>query len=128
MIKSTHKLWNLEVNDSKTEFVEFYLASKNDLNKNGENLIDNEPWQRSKQLESFICCERDISHSIILANSAFQKYQKLWSKKKISMKLRIDLYTALVKSVLVYNCNRWALQNVLWKNLMLTIVLIYETY
>ena len=32
IIKSTLKLWNLEVSDSKTEFVKSYLASKNDLN------------------------------------------------------------------------------------------------
>ena len=101
--------WNLQVNESKTEFVHLYLASRNDFDGDGNPLIDNEAWRASKSLGSLLCSTRDIKHRIILAHSAFQTYSKIWLKgTKIPLKKKLLVYEAQVVSVLMYNCGSWS--------------------
>ena len=64
--------WNLQVNESKTEFCMVYLAQQNDKDLNGQPLANNEPWRSSKTLGSLLCTEKDITRRRILAESAFK--------------------------------------------------------
>jgi len=96
--------WNLQVNESKTEFCTIYLAQQKDKDVNGQPLVNNEPWRRSKTLGSFLCTEKDIARRRILAESAFKKFEKIWlTGKKISLDRKLRLYDAQVVSVLLYN-------------------------
>ncbi len=101
--------WNLQVNEDKTEFVHFYVAGKDDVNTDGEPLLGNEPWRFCKSLGSLLCSTADITHRIILAQSAFQTYSKLWLRGvKIPLKRKLVVYEAQVISVLLYNCSSWS--------------------
>ena len=71
--------------------------------------VDNEPWRTSKSLGSLLCSTRDIKHRIILANSAFQTYSKIWLQgPKIPLRKKLLVYEAQVVSVLLYNCACWS--------------------
>ena len=109
--------WDLHVNESKTEFVHFYLASRGDVDSDGNSLVDNEAWRASKSLGSLLCSTRDIKHRIVLAHSAFQTYSKIWLQgSKIPLRRKLLVYEAQVVSVLLYNCGCWsAPKNVLSK-------------
>ena len=101
--------WGLNVNESKTEFVHLFLASKDELDHDGKPLKDNEPWRSSKSLGSLLCSVADIKHRIVLANSAFQIYKKVWlEKSKIPLAKKLIVYEAQVVSVLLYNCACWS--------------------
>ena len=103
--------WNLFVNESKTEFTRFYLANVDDLDENGKKIRLNklEAWRSTKSLGSLLDCTQDIRRRINLGNAAFSNYQKCWLKSsKIPLKTKLQLYNALVMSVMMYNCNSWA--------------------
>ena len=103
------KEWDLHINESKTEFVHFYLASRGDVDTDGNALVDNEAWRVSKSLGSLLCSTRDIKHRIVLANSAFQTYSKVWLQgSKIPLERKLLVYEAQVVSVLLYNCGTWS--------------------
>ena len=101
--------WNLNVNEGKTEFVHFYLASKDDIDEEGLPLTDNEAWRTCKSLGSLLCSSADIKHRIILANAAFNTFSKLWLQgRQIPLKKKLLVYDAQVVSVLLYNCSSWS--------------------
>ena len=101
--------WNLYINESKTEHVHFYIAGKDDIDDNGQLIRGNEAWRFCKSLGSLICSTADIDRCIILANSAFQNFRKVWLKgKKIPLKRKLQVYDAQVLSVLLYNSSSWS--------------------
>ena len=101
--------WNLYVNESKTEFTTFYIAGKNDRDEKGELLKNREPWRSSISLGSKLCDKEDIQRRCTLGNVAFQEYKKVWEQgKRIPLSTRLKIYESLVVSVMLYNCNSWA--------------------
>ena len=101
--------WNLHVNESKTENVHVYLATKEERDSKGELLKDREPWRSNVSLGSKLGCIEDIERRCILANVAFNKYKNVWEQgTRISLTVRLNLYEAQVVSVMLYNCNSWA--------------------
>ena len=101
--------WDLLVNESKTEFVRFYIAEKDEVDEKGEPVRGREPWRKSVSLGSRLCSKADITHRCILANAAFEKFNKVWIERShIAVQTKIRLYEALVTPVLLYNCNSWA--------------------
>ncbi|KAL5247665.1 hypothetical protein ACHWQZ_G019525 [Mnemiopsis leidyi] len=110
--------WNLFVNESKTEFTHFYLADKNEVDDKGEPLRGREPWRSSISLGSKLCSSEDVNRRCVLANSAFQNYNKVWEQgNRIPLKTRLKIYEAQVVSILMYNCNSWAASKQLLHNL-----------
>ena len=109
--------WNLHVNESKTEFVHFYLAGRGDLDDEGALLSDNEAWRMCKSLGSLLCSTADIKRRISLAHSAFNTFSKLWLQgRRIPLQRKLQVYDAQVVSVLLYNCSSWSTpQNVMVK-------------
>jgi hypothetical protein len=100
------KEWNLNINASKTEFVEFYLATP------GEEDANKEPWRQTKLLGSYMCSIYDIHMRCIAGNVAFNNYKNVWLQgRRISIKRRIIVYEAMVVSVIMYNCSSWAATN-----------------
>ena len=100
--------WNLEVNESKTEFHSVYLAQPSDKDDSGQKLAGNEPWRSNLSLGSLLCTEKDIAKRRTLAHAAFSNFKKVWlTGKKISLDRKLRLYDAQVVSVLLYNCNSW---------------------
>ena len=107
-VKEVLSDWNLQVNESKTEFSTVYLARQSEKDTNNQPLANNEPWRSSKSLGSLLCSEKDIQRRRILAEVAFRKFQKVWLfGKKISLERKLRLYDAQVVSVLLYNSNSW---------------------
>ena len=100
--KNVLKEWNLNINTSKTEFVEFYLAQSGDSDANEE------PWRKTKLLGSCLCSTYDIHMRCIAGNVAFNNYKNVWLQgRQISIGRRIQVYEAMVVSVIMYNCSSW---------------------
>ena len=97
------------MNEDKTEFVRFYIAEKDEVDEKGEPVKGREPWRKSVSLGSRLCSKEDITHRCILANVAFERFQKVWIERShIAVHTKVRLYEALVTPVLLYNCNSWA--------------------
>ena len=103
------KEWDLFVNESKTEFVRLHLARPDEVDNDGNSLVDNEAWRTSKSLGSLLCSTRDIQRRIQLANAAFHTYSKIWLQgTKIPLGRKLLVYEAQVVSVMLYNCGCWS--------------------
>ena len=103
------KQWNLNLNESKTEFVNVHIAKASDRRPDGTLLRGKEEWRNTKLLGSLLCSTSDIQRRINLGNAAFSKYKKVWlQRKKISLARKIQIYEAQVVSVLMYNSSTWA--------------------
>ena len=106
---SIFKEWDLHVNQGKTEFVKMHLARPDEVDSDGNSLVDGEAWRTSKSLGSLLCSTRDIQRRIQLAYAAFQTYSKVWLRgTKIPLKRKLLVYEAQVVSVLLYNCGCWS--------------------
>ena len=97
------KQWNLNINTTKTEHVDFHLAQKN------EDDYENEEWRKSQLLGSHMCSIYDINQRCIKGNIAFNSYKNVWLQgRRINIRKLIQIYEAMVVSVIMYNCSSWA--------------------
>lgn len=92
---------NLKVNVGKTERTEVFL-SKDTEEKGKEN------WRKAKSLGSLLDSSADIERRVELPSIAMKKLKGFWGNRKVSNKLKIKLYNAYVKSILLYNCGKWS--------------------
>ena len=104
--------WNLFVNDTKTEYTRVHLAGVKEVNTYGKKIrecLKLEDWRSTKLLGSLLCSVQDILRRCQLGNAAFESYNKCWLKgSNIPLQIKIRLYDSLVASVMLYNCNSWA--------------------
>ena len=97
------KEWNLHINNTKTEFVDFHLAQKDDPDYNCEE------WRKTKLLGSYMCSSYDIEQRCNLGHIAFNNYKNIWLHgRHICVKKLVQVYEAMVVSVILYNCSSWA--------------------
>ena len=108
---------NLKVNETKTE--ETILERKN---KGDHYICDNlsetkliikknetEEWRKTKKLGSLLGVTEDINRRKQLATAALIKMNTIWIRKdKIKQTLRVKLYKAIVKPILLYNSGTWS--------------------
>ena len=106
--KSVFSDWNLQINESKTEFVDFRIAGSEEFKVDGTPLRGSEDWCTTKLLGSLMCCRKDIFHRIVLGNAAFQCFKKVWLNSKITLQKKLKVYEAQVVSVIMYNASCWA--------------------
>ena len=64
------KEWNLNVNESKTEFEHVYIAGKDEVKDDGKPLRMNEEWCSSKLLGSLLESRKDVTRRIMLARTS----------------------------------------------------------
>ena len=87
---------NLQVNESKTEFT---TISRSD-----------DSWRKVKKVGSLLGDSEDVCRRKQLSNAALYKLKNIWLRNdKVKRNTRIKLYRSVVKSVLTYNCETWAL-------------------
>ena len=104
IVSNTLKEDNLIVNNEKTEHT---VIKRMEKNKNAE------AWRHTKKLGSLLGDSEDIVRRKQLAIVAFGNLNNIWIRKdKVRENLRIKLYNALVKPVLLYNCSTWGLTKV----------------
>ena len=100
--------YNLLVNESKTEKIIIERKKKK----------TDEKWRDSIKLGSKLGDEEDIKRRKTLPTTAMENNNNLWKNKwAISLKKRIHLYDALIKSILTYTCGTWGLSNADERNL-----------
>ena len=106
--KDVFSKWNLQINETKTEFVHFRIADRHELMEDGSPLRGNEEWCTTKLLESLMCSVKDIGNRCILGNIAFQSFKKVWMNSKITLDKKLKVYEAQVVSIIMYNSSCWA--------------------
>ncbi|XP_063682576.1 uncharacterized protein LOC134817369 [Bolinopsis microptera] len=111
------KEWNLNINESKTEFVHVYIAGKDEVMDDGKPLRMNEEWCSSKLLGSLLESRKDVTRRIMLANVAFQNFKKVWCQSKIPLQKKLKVYEAQVVSILMYNSSCWGMPKSYWDKL-----------
>ena len=89
---------NLLVNEDKTEE---YTVTRN----------GNTEWRKCRFLGSLLGNQEDISRRKQLASAAFYKNKKTLTSNRISLKVRIRIFNALVKPIFLYNAELWALKS-----------------
>ena len=91
------------MNTTKTEFVDFHLAHKDDAD------FEKEDWRVSRLLGSLMCSIQDIKQRCIKGNIAFNSFKAVWLEgRRIPLTKLIVIYEAMVVSVIMYNCSSWA--------------------
>ena len=111
------KEWNLNINESKTEFVHVYIAEKDEKLENGKPLRHNESWCSSKLLGSLLESRNDVMRRCVLGNVAFQSFKKIWCHSNIPVQKKLKVYEAQVVSILMYNSSSWAMPKAYWDKL-----------
>jgi hypothetical protein len=90
---------NLKVNPEKTEFIHLKRSK-----------ITEEHWRKVKKLGSLLGDSEDVIHRKNLATNALAKLKELWKRsQRIHLAKKLRIYNALVKSILLYNCETWGL-------------------
>ena len=96
-VQRTLHRYNLKVNIDKTE-------KKTSLSKHED------AWRSTKKVGSLMGDKEDVERRKQLSNAALYKLKNIWiGKDKINHNIKIQLYKALFKSILTYNCGTWAL-------------------
>ena len=86
----------LVVNTSKTEYTHMHK--------------DSYDWKTVKKVGSLLGDSEDIERRKHLSNLALRKLSTIWIRSdKVKQTTRLQLYRALVKSILLYNCGTLAL-------------------
>ena len=89
VLKSTFKRYNLTVNEQKTE----RITLDRDLH------VDT----KYRKLGTHVDAAEDLRRRLTSANNAFHTLWKVWLSRKISPYVRLRVYDACVKSILMYN-------------------------
>ena len=97
-VQAVLKKYSLLVNEEKTEYTNIKRETKK----------EDEEWRKVKKVGSLLGDEEDMERRKTLAAAAMNRMNKIWIRgDKISLRRRINLYRALVKSILLYNCGTW---------------------
>ena len=92
IINKTFQKWNLRCNLSKTEVTNLERSK-------------DESWRLTKKFGSLLKDDEDSKRRQTLSFIVFGKLSNLWKKAKgVSKKRKINLYKALVFSILTHNC------------------------
>ena len=62
-------------------------------------------------------CEADIRIILALATSAMVRLYTIWNSKKITFKLKHNLYRSLVLSIITYGCETWTINATMQKKI-----------
>ena len=76
MIEKIFKEWNLKINPTKTEYVNYQLSEN--TNEKGK-----EPWRKAITLGSCACTTEEIKRRINLSNVAYGKFAKIWGSQNL---------------------------------------------
>jgi exonuclease III len=89
---------NLKVNEDKTEHTRISRGA------------NEKSWRSVKKLGSLLGDREDIARRKQLATAAMNDLENVWIRNdRIKRATRLNLYNALVKPVLLYNCNTWGM-------------------
>ena len=98
IIARTLRMWSLNVNEAKTEWVE---------------LVSGGNWRATKQLGSLLGDAEDVMRRISLASRAYGGMCSMWMRRKhVSEKRRLRLYNAIVLPTLLYNSETWGVTKI----------------
>lgn len=100
--------WSLQMNSSKTELTHIEKRSNR----------QDEYWRNVKKLGSLLGDIQDLSRRKHLAKASFHRMWKIWvNQNVISEQIRLRIYNAYVRPVLLYNCGTWGLTQTALKSL-----------
>ena len=97
------------MNESKIESTHIYLANADQKDDNGKAVHGNEQWRSNKSLGSYLSSSTDVLHHCNLGTTAFHPLWAMWLRQSlITLQRRLQLYHAVVVSIMLYYCGSWA--------------------
>ncbi|XP_029654866.1 uncharacterized protein LOC115228424 [Octopus sinensis] len=100
--------WFLTVNTTKTEITEVARMSSR---------LD-DVWRHSRKLGTLLGDSEDITRRKVLSTAALNRLKTYWvANRPVTIALRLRLYNAFVKPVLLYNSSCWGISASKIKNL-----------
>ena len=102
----------LNLNKDKCKVMSTKAKSNETITVNGEPLKDvNNFTYLGSTLDRDGKAERDIDARINKARSAFISLNKVWKSNIFSTRVKLQLYSSLVKSILLYSAETWELSS-----------------
>ena len=87
---------NLFINRQKTEkFDIFYKCD--------------DQWKNCKYIGSYLDTEKDYEKRKLLANATFSNLRSIFTSKRLSLHVKLRIFTALVESIFLYNSELWGI-------------------
>jgi len=103
----------LHINTDKTEFIALNQPPSKpvEITLHGKkiNRVDDFKYLGSKVISS----RADFDHRKSLAWVAFWQMEKMWRAKHVPIRLKTDIFSASVISVLLYGCESWIIDDVM---------------
>ena len=96
---------NLITYESKMEFSYIHLAVSNQTN----DIQKGEQWHCTTPLGSRLDSTADILHCCNLSNATSWSFRVMWMRQPSTpLQKRLQIYHAVVVTVMLYNCGSWA--------------------
>ena len=109
---------NLKVNETKTEHTtlerktkgkSYKVSKKSDSGMKMTLTRESEMWRMVKKLGSLLGVTEDINRRKQLAMVALHQLNNVWIRNDhVKQSSKLNLYRALVKTILTYNCGTWS--------------------
>jgi len=88
---------NLNINKSKTE--KYTVTNK----------TEDQEWRKCKYVGSLLGTEEDIQRRQNLTNIAYSSLKPTFNSKRVSEEVKLRIFSALLQSIFLYNCEVWGL-------------------
>jgi hypothetical protein len=89
---------SLMANPDKTEIT---------ILKRGEK--HEELWRKCKKLGTLLGDQEEIIRRKALATASLSKCLAIWNRNHVKMERKVQIYNSVVRSILLYNCETWAI-------------------
>ncbi|KMQ82593.1 endonuclease-reverse transcriptase [Lasius niger] len=100
----------LQINQTKTKTLRINQKSNTEVNINNKTIANVEEFSYlGAKLSTQGGTDDDIEERIVKARNCFKSLNKIWRSSNMTLKIKINLYRSLVRSVLLYGSETWKL-------------------
>ena len=108
-VSTSHTFLEDIMNVLDTELPSHHFKCNREKTQRIQICKNNNEWRKSKTLGVLLDEKEDVLHRMQLANLAFRRMFSLFAGTGASLELKIRVWDALVRPVLLYGCGTWGL-------------------
>ena len=116
-ISTSHDFLEDVMNVLDIELPPRHLVCNTDKTQRVHVYREGQDWQKNKTLGALLGEEQDVTRRMQLAGLAFRRMFGLFAGVSASLELKIRVWNALVRPVLLYSCGTWGLTATLTEKL-----------